>query len=109
MALPGRRLAWIVVGALALAGGYFVLRGRPAAARFTTGSIDRGNVVEVVGATGTLEAVVTVQLGSQVSGTIQSLHADFNSTVKKGQIIARLDPSIFQARLGQAEANLLAA
>jgi HlyD family secretion protein len=66
-------------------------------------------VVEVVGATGILEAVTTVQLGSQVSGTIQSLYADFNSTVKKGQVVARLDPSIFEARLGQAQANLLAA
>jgi len=77
--------------------------------RFTTGAIDRGDVVEVVGATGILEAVTTVQLGSQVSGTIQSLYADFNSTVKKGQVVARLDPSIFDARLGQAQANLLAA
>ena len=83
--------------------------GRPAAAAFTTGSVDRGDVVEVVGATGTLQAVITVQVGSQVSGTIQSLHADFNSTVKKGQVVARLDPSLFEARLGQARANLLAA
>ena len=72
-------------------------------------TVDRGDVVEVVGATGTLEAVTTVQIGSQVSGTIQSLYADFNSTVKKGQVIARLDPSILDARLGQAQANLLAA
>ena len=60
---------------------------------------DRGDVVEVVGATGTLQAVTTVQVGSQVSGTIQSLNADFNSTVKKGQVVARLDPSLFEARL----------
>jgi HlyD family secretion protein len=77
--------------------------------QFTTGKIDRGDVVEVVGATGTLEAVTTVQVGSQVSGTIQTLNADFNSTVKKGEVIARLDPSILQARLGQAEANQLSA
>jgi HlyD family secretion protein len=109
MASRGRRLAWIALGALALAGGYYLLRGGPAPTRFTTGSVDRGDVVEVVGATGTLEAVVTVQLGSQVSGTIQSLHADFNSTVKKGQVVARLEPSLFEARLGQARANLLAA
>ena len=109
MAFLRRRLAWILLGALALATGYWMLRGRTAAAAFTTGSVDRGNVVEVVGATGTLEAVVTVQLGSQVSGTIESLHADFNSTVKKGQVVARLDPSLFEARLGQARANLLAA
>ncbi len=89
--------------------GFFLLRDRGEATQFTTGSIDRGDVVEVVGATGILEAVTTVQLGSQVSGTIQSLYADFNSTVKKGQVVARLDPSIFEARLGQAQANLLAA
>jgi HlyD family secretion protein len=109
MAFPGRRLVWVLLGALALGAGYWMLRGGTAPARFTTGSVDRGDVVEVVGATGTLEAVVTVQLGSQVSGTIDSLHADFNSTVKKGQVVARLDPSIFEARLGQARANLLAA
>ena len=89
--------------------GFFLLRGRGEATQFTTAVVDRGNVVEVVGATGALEAVTTVQIGSQVSGTIQSLNADFNSTVKKGQVIARLDPSILEARLGQAQANLLAA
>jgi len=90
-------------------GGLFFLRGRGEATQFTTAAVDRGDVVEVVGATGALEAVTTVQIGSQVSGTIQSLNADFNSTVKKGQVIARLDPSILDARLGQAQANLLAA
>jgi HlyD family secretion protein len=92
-----------------LAAGYFLLRGRGEATRYTLGTVDRGDVVEVVGATGTLEAVTTVQVGSQVSGTIQSLYADFNSTVKEGQVIARLDPSILQARLGQAEASVLSA
>ncbi len=87
----------------------FLLRGRGEATQFSTAAVDRGDVVEVVGATGALEAVTTVQIGSQVSGTIQSLNADFNSTVKKGQVIARLDPSILEARLGQAQANLLAA
>ncbi len=107
---PGqKKLVWVALAALALAAGWAFLRARPDPVRFTTGSVDRGDVVEVVGATGTLEAVTTVQLGSQVSGTIDSLHADFNSTVKKGQVVARLDPSLFQARRGQAEANLLAA
>ncbi len=104
-----KKLVWPLVGVLALAGAWAIWRGRPDPVRYTTGSVDRGDVVEVVGATGTLEAVTTVQLGSQVSGTIESLHADFNSTVKKGQVVARLDPSLFQARRGQAEANLLAA
>jgi HlyD family secretion protein len=104
-----KRLLWPLVGVLVVAGAWFAWRGRPEPVRYTTGSVDRGDVVEVVGATGTLEAVITVQLGSQVSGTIESLHADFNSTVNKGQVVARLDPSLFQARRGQAEANLLAA
>ena len=89
--------------------GWFVLRSRSEPARYTTGTADRGDIVEVVGATGTLEAVTTVQLGSQVSGTIQNLYADFNSPVKKNQVVARLDPSLFEARLGQARANLQAA
>ena len=109
MATARRRLLWLLLIPVLLAGGFFLLRGRGEATQFTTGTIDRGDVVEVVGATGILEAVTTVQLGSQVSGTIKSLHADFNSTVKKGQVVARLDPSIFDARLGQAQANLLAA
>jgi len=71
--------------------------------------VDRGDILEVVGATGALEAVVTVQVGSQVSGTIQDLYVDFNSEVKRGKVLARLDPSLFQARLGQARANLTAA
>ncbi|HYN03892.1 MAG TPA: efflux RND transporter periplasmic adaptor subunit [Vicinamibacteria bacterium] len=109
MATARRRLLWLFLIPVLLAGGFFLLRGRGEATQFTTGTIDRGDVVEVVGATGILEAVTTVQLGSQVSGTIKSLHADFNSTVKKGQVVARLDPSLFDARLGQAQANLLAA
>jgi HlyD family secretion protein len=104
-----RHYLWILLVPAAAAAGFFFLRGRGEATQFTTGTIDRGDVVEVVGATGTLEAVTTVQVGSQVSGTIESLYADFNSTVKKGQVIARLDPSILQARLGQAEANVLSA
>jgi HlyD family secretion protein len=109
--MPTRRprLLWLFLIPAALAAGFFVLRGRGEATQYTTGTVDRGDIVEVVGATGTLEAVTTVQIGSQVSGTIQSLYADFNSTVKKGQVIARLDPSILQARLGQAEASVLSA
>ena len=102
-------LIGLAVAVLAVAAGWFVLRGRGDAPRFTTGTADRGDVVEVVGATGTLEAVTTVQLGSQVSGTIQTLNADFNSTVKKGVVVARLDPSLFEARRGQARANVQAA
>src|SRR5207249_5635585 len=66
----------------------------------------RGDIIDSVGATGTLQAVTTVQVGSQVSGNIQWLGADFNSIVKKGQVIARLDPSLFEAQVQQANANL---
>ena len=85
------------------------LSRRERAPKYLTAPLDRGDIVETVGATGTLQAVTTVQVGSQVSGTIQSLGADFNSSVKKGQVIARLDPSSFAARVGQAKANLISA
>ena len=109
MPAPRLRLLWLLLVPLVVAAGFFFLRGRGEVTEYTLGRVDRGDVVEVVGATGTMEAVQTVQIGSQVSGTIQSLYADFNSQVKKGEVIARLDPSIFDARLGQAEANLVAA
>ncbi len=74
-----------------------------------TAPLSRGDIVDSVGATGTLQAVTTVQVGSQVSGNIQWLGADFNSIVKKGQVIARLDPSLFDAQLQQVQANLVQA
>lgn len=94
---------------LLAAAAFFFIRARAEDPKYSTAVVDRGDVVEVVGATGTLEAVTTVQVGSQVSGTIQTLYADFNSNVRKGEVIARLDPSILEARLGQAEASLLSA
>ena len=77
--------------------------------KYETQKVERGRIVARVTATGTLSALVTVQVGSQVSGRIASLGADFNAPVKKGQVIARLDPQLFQAAVEQARANLLAA
>jgi HlyD family secretion protein len=71
--------------------------------------IDRGAVTATVSATGTLNPLVTVQVGSQVSGNIQHLHADFNSRVRKGDVIAQIEPSLFQAQKAKAEANLRSA
>jgi HlyD family secretion protein len=71
-----------------------------------TAPVTRGDIVSVVAATGTLNAVTTVQVGSEVTGTIESLGADFNQLVHKGQVLARLDPSIFQTTLDQARAAL---
>lgn len=73
---------------------------------FTTAAVLQGAVVDTVQATGTLEAVTTVQVGTQVSGTIQTMEADYNSRVRKDQVIARLDPSLFQTQVDQAEATV---
>jgi HlyD family secretion protein len=74
-----------------------------------TARLERGRIVAKVTASGTLSAIVTVQVGSQVSGRIAELRADFNSEVKKGQLIAKIDPQLFQATVEQARANLAAA
>jgi HlyD family secretion protein len=76
---------------------------------YVTAPATKGDIAQVVSATGTLQAVVTVQVGSQVSGTIWRLYADFNSTVKKGDVIAELDQAKFKARVDEGQANLLAA
>jgi HlyD family secretion protein len=109
MRKPPRPVLAALAGAVLLAGAWLVWRGREADVRYATVAVERGDVVEVVGATGTVQAVTTVQVGSQVSGTIQSLNADFNTTVTKGRVLARLDPSLFQARVEQARANLISA
>jgi len=110
MKIPSRRILLIGAGAVAVAAVLLVvLRSSGGDARYATAAVDRGDIAEVVGATGTLQAVTTVQVGSQVSGTVQQLLADFNSRVRKDQVVARLDPSLFEARLGQAQANLVAA
>jgi HlyD family secretion protein len=87
------------------AGAYYIRHGGPEI-QVNTAPITRGDIVDTVGATGTLQAVTTVQVGSQVSGNISWLGADFNSIVKEGQVIARLDPSLFDAQLQQSRANL---
>jgi HlyD family secretion protein len=74
-----------------------------------TARVDRGRIVAKVTATGTLSALVTVQVGSQVSGRIAAIDVDFNSPVKKGQVIARIDPQLFDASVEQARANQVAA
>ena len=108
-----RALAPWILAALVVAGGVAYWRwraaGRDGAFKYETAAVDRGRVVARVTATGTLSALVTVQVGSQVSGTIASLSADFNSRVRKGQVIALIDPRLFQAAVEQARANVVAA
>jgi HlyD family secretion protein len=104
-----RALSAVVVLAAVGVGGvaYFRYRSQPDEPTVTTATVSRGDIVESVGATGTLEAVTTVQVGTQVSGTVMELHADFNSIVKRGQIVARLDPSLFETQIEQQRANLV--
>lgn len=73
---------------------------------YRTAKIERGTIVSAVTATGALTAVVTVQVGTQVSGMVKELDADFNSAVRKGQVVARLDPALFEAQVVQSRANL---
>ncbi len=80
-----------------------------AAPTVVAGSVTRGDIVKAIASTGTLEAVTTVQVGTQVSGTVKDLLADFNDIVHKGQVLARLDPSLLQAQVEQAAATLVKA
>jgi HlyD family secretion protein len=93
----------VVVAIAVLAAFRFKNKENP---QYFTTKVDRGDIREVVEATGTINAVTTVQVGSQVSGTISRLNADFNSRVKKGQVVAQIDPSLFQGALLQAKADL---
>ena len=102
-----KKLILIVLVLVAIgagAGAYYIRKGG-AEPQVTTLQLTRGDVIDQVGATGTLQAVTTVQVGTQVSGIVQELYADFNSIVKKGQVIARLDPSILQTQIETARAN----
>jgi HlyD family secretion protein len=107
------RKSLLIAGVVVLVGagayGYYRYTKKPVPPTITTARVTRGDLAETVGATGTLQAVTTVQVGTQVSGTIQELNADFNSLVRKGQVLARLDPSLIQSQIEQARANLIRA
>ena len=100
----------VIVGVLALGlaiAGYVFFNGeRKAVVRYRTVPIERGTIVSLVTATGTINPITTIQVGSQVSGMIESLHADFNSKVTANQVVARIDPFPYQARRDQAVASL---
>jgi HlyD family secretion protein len=110
------KLTWArliaILGVLALAaGGYAWLRARDGGGEqaLRTARLERGPLQAVVAASGTLNAVTTVQVGSQISGQVKEIHADFNTSVKKNQVIARIDPATFELRVAQAGADLDAA
>jgi HlyD family secretion protein len=103
-----KKIAGMVVALLVAAGvgSYFYFK-TPPKAQFKTLKVERGSIVSTVSATGTLNAVVTVQVGTQVSGTLAKLYVDFNSQVKKGQPIAQIDPALFTSAVEQARGNAL--
>ena len=107
-----RKWVWVtlVLGVL-VAIGFLSYQFWPSdqAAPYRTAQVEKGRLVATVSASGTLNAVTTVQVGSQVSGQLKEVLADFNSEVKAGQIIARLDPQTFEYRVNQAQADLDAA
>jgi HlyD family secretion protein len=96
-------LAVVVLGVILFAAFGMKRNDKP---QYFTSAVDKGDIRQVVEATGTINAVTTVQVGSQVSGTIWKLTADFNSHVKKGQLIAQIEPSLFQGQVLQARADL---
>lgn len=96
----------ILLAVVGSAGGWYYMRKNTKDPEVRTAQVSRGDIVKVVQATGTLEAVTTVQVGTQVGGIIQNLYADFNDFVKKGQVIARLDPTIMDTQIEQQKANV---
>jgi HlyD family secretion protein len=88
------------------AGGFYWLGNGTGKASFRTTPVERGDIQSTISSTGTLNAVITVQVGTQVSGTISQLLVDYNSPVKKGMLIARIDPATFEAKFNQAKADL---
>jgi HlyD family secretion protein len=96
----------IAAGAAGIGVRAFYATRSPEEPAVATAQVTRGPIVDVVAATGALQAVTTVQVGTQVSGTISWLGADFNSIVRKGQVVARLDPSLFETQVEQSRANL---
>src|SRR6266849_4238922 len=99
---------WLILGGVLAAIGLFAAFGlnRSTQAQHFTAKVERGDIKDVVESTGTINAVITVQVGSQVSGTISKLNADFNSRVHKGDVVALIDPALFQGALLQATADL---
>jgi HlyD family secretion protein len=105
MRIKGR---WLILAGVVVAAGLFAVFGlnRHTQAQHFTAKVERGEIDDVVEATGTINAVITVQVGSQVSGSIAKLNADFNSRVHKGDVVALIDPALFKGALLQAAADL---
>src|SRR5712692_4196884 len=102
-----KKLLWVLIVLAAAIGIFFLIgsRGKPEA-KYRTATVDKGDITQTVTATGALSAVTTVKVGSQVSGIISKLYVDFNSKVKKGDLLAELDPTPFQEKVNATQASL---
>src|SRR5450432_407151 len=109
----GGWLKWLVViliaGAVIAAGVWYFKRDKSDAPQYQTTAVERGELTQTVTATGTLNPVVNVTVGSQVSGRISKLNVDYNSTVTSNGVIAEIDPATYQASVKQVEADLASA
>ena len=109
----GRTVPWLILVPIAAGGFLWWQRARARAADSTiiyrTAVVQRGDVTQTVAASGTLSAITTVEIGSQVSGQIAKLHADFNSTVKADQLVTEIEPTTYESRVLQADADLASA
>jgi HlyD family secretion protein len=97
---------FLILTGITVGGWIYFKGGKDEAPQYQTATVGRGDVIQVVAATGTLNPMVKVQVGSQISGNIQKLNADYNSEVKAGQVVAQLDPATFQAIVHQSEGEL---
>jgi HlyD family secretion protein len=109
--LRGLNRTWLIGGGafIVLLGAWMMFGGKEDEDPYRTAPIDRGAITRVVSATGTLQPLVSVNVGSTVSGPVLSVEADFNSRVRAGQVLARLEPTTFEQRITQAQANLSSA
>jgi HlyD family secretion protein len=98
--------AAVAIAAIVVAAAWMLLRPKAAAEPYRTAAVERGEIVRAVSASGTLQALVTVQVGSQLSGQVKDVLVDFNTPVKKGQLLAIVDPSTYQSRAAQSAADL---
>ncbi len=110
-AAPKSRKLWLIGGLLALAvvaaiGAVWWFSSTGGTVNYTTAPVTRGDVTRTVTATGTVNPVLTIIVGSYVSGVIQEIHCDYNTEVKKGQVCAKIDPRPYQSVVDQNKANL---
>ena len=107
--MKNKILVAVVLTVVLALGGFYLLKNKGNGVQFKTARVSRGDLRATVTATGTVSAVTTVLVGTQVSGTVKQIFVDYNSPVKKGQLLAQIDPALSDAKVSQARANLQAA